>query len=67
MLPETSQGHQGAKDRYPMTLELQYKLMDRGRVERVGVGRTVNISSSGVLIETDRSLPPGGSVELAMK
>jgi hypothetical protein len=67
VLPETSRGDQRAKDRYPIMLELQYKLLDRGRVERVGVGRTVNISSNGVLFETDRSLPPGGSVELAMK
>jgi hypothetical protein len=67
VLPETSRGDQRAKDRYPITLELQYKLLDKGRVERVGVGRTVNISSNGVLIETDRSLPTGGSVELAMK
>jgi hypothetical protein len=67
VLPETSRGDQRAKDRYPITLELQYKLLDKGRVERVGVGRTINISSNGVLFETDRSLPPGGSVELAMK
>jgi len=67
VLPETSRGDQRAKDRYPITLELQYKLLDKGRVERVGVGRTVNISSKGVLFETDRSLPPGGSVKLAMK
>jgi hypothetical protein len=67
VLPETIRGDQRAKDRYPITLELQYKLLDKGRVERVGVGRTVNISSNGVLFETDRSLPPGGLVELTMK
>ena len=67
MLPETSRGDQRAKDRYPITLELQYKVLDRGRVERVGIGRTVNISSNGVLFETDQSLPTGGTVELAMK
>ena len=67
MLPETSRGDQRAKDRYPITLELQYKLLDKGRVDRVGVGRTVNISSHGVLFETDRPLTPGRLVELTMK
>jgi len=67
LLPEKSREDQRAKDRYPIALELQYKLLDRGRVEQVGIGRTVNISSKGVLFETDRSLPPSGSVELAMK
>ena len=67
MLSKTSRRDQRARNRYPITLELQYKLLDKGRVERVGVGRTVNISSNGVLFETDRSLPTGGSVELAMK
>ena len=67
MLSETIQGDQRAKDRYPITLELQYKLMHGGRVERTGVGKTVNISSSGVLFETDESLPANGNVELSMK
>ena len=58
---------QRSKGRYPIALDLQYKVLRGGRVERAGVGRTVNISSGGVLFETDDLLPSRGSVELAMK
>jgi len=47
-------------------LELQYKVLNRGRVERHGVGTTVNISSGGVLFEADQHLPENSSIELAM-
>ncbi|SRR5579864_8824244 len=60
-------GERRAKGRYPIELELEYKLLKRGRVEWAGVGRTLNISSSGVLVETDRSLLPGALVELSVK
>jgi len=33
----------------------------------VGCGRTLNISSGGVLLETDQLLPPTGIVELAIQ
>ena len=39
--------------RYPIALDLQYKLLNKGRVERFGFGRTVNISSGGVLFEAN--------------
>jgi hypothetical protein len=52
--------------RYPIALELQYKLLNKGRVERHGFGRTVNISSGGVLFEADELLPDSSSIELAL-
>lgn len=61
------QQEQRAKHRYPIALELQYQLMDRGGVKRAGTGRTINISSKGVLFETDQRLPQGACVELALK
>jgi hypothetical protein len=75
VMPETSgiwesaerRGDQRSKGRYPIALELQYKLMRGGRVERTGSGRTLNISSGGVLFETDDVIPARGSVELSMK
>jgi hypothetical protein len=53
--------------RYPISLEVQYKLIDKRRVERIGFGRTLNISSGGLLFEPDHPLPAGGQIELAMK
>jgi hypothetical protein len=58
---------QRSRGRYPITLELRYQLMRRGRVERSGSGRTLNISSGGVLFEADDMLPARGTVELAMR
>ena len=52
--------------RYPITLELQYKLLNKGRVERLGCGKTLNISSGGVFFEADDLLPAGGAIEVAM-
>lgn len=56
-----------ARGRYPICLDLQYKLLRGSRVEQAGTGKTVNISSGGVLFETDDWLPPRGSVELALE
>jgi len=62
--PRTDQRSRG---RYPISLELQYKLFRGGRVQQTGTGRTVNISSGGVLFETEDLLPPRGTVEVAMQ
>jgi len=58
---------QRARDRYPISLDLQYKVLRGGRVEQTGTGRTLNISSGGVLFETDDRLPQRGLVELALQ
>lgn len=58
---------QRSRERYPISLELQYKLLRGGRVKQVGTGRTLNISSGGVLIETEDQLPSRGMVEIAMQ
>ena len=59
-------GDRRVNRRYPIALELQYKLLNRGPVEQQGVGRTRNISSGGVLFETDAILPTTGPIELAI-
>lgn len=58
---------QRARGRYPIALELQYKVLRGGRVEQTGTGRTLNISSGGVLFETQDRLPRRGRIELAMQ
>ena len=63
--PLVTDHDQRTHTRYPIALELQYKVMGGGRTEQVGVGRTVNISSRGVLFEADDA-PDEGSIEVAM-
>lgn len=55
--------------RYPISAALQYQLLKRGGVFQTGVGRTVNISSSGVLFEAeaDTALTPGIRIELLVE
>ncbi len=52
--------------RYPIELELKYKLIRRRRVLDNGVGKTLNISSGGIFFESDRPLPVGLNVELSI-
>jgi PilZ domain len=64
--PTESASERRTKRRYPIHLEVHYKLLKQRRVERLGAGRTLNISSGGVLFEADGVLPPNGPIELAL-
>src|ERR1700680_3964711 len=50
--------------RDPIRLEVQYKLLRFGMVKRTGSGRTLNISSHGVLLESEPLLPERGEIVL---
>ncbi len=66
-MSEEQRFDQRANGRYPIALEVQYKLLRGDRVLRMGCGKTLNISSGGVLFETDELLPPTGLVEVAIQ
>ncbi len=52
--------------RLPIEREVKYKvLMGRGQT-KIGLGRTVNISSAGILFTTESPLPEGERVELSV-
>jgi hypothetical protein len=55
-----------AERRYPIRLELRYKLIRRRRILETGSGSTVNLSSGGTLFETAQPLPPGLDIEVSM-
>jgi len=68
--PESSDNRpedQRLTGRYPISLEVQYRLIEKRQVGRLGFGRTLNISSGGVLFEPDHPLPADSEIELAMK
>lgn len=67
MFSQAERSDQRLKGRYPIALDVQYKLLSNDGVDRVGCGKTLNISSGGVLFETDQQLPTSGVVELAIK
>jgi hypothetical protein len=64
--PESIAGDRRRDRRYPIPLELRWKLIRRKRVLDTGVGRTLDLSSGGLLFESGRQMTPGLNVELAI-
>jgi hypothetical protein len=67
--PTTFEGISGNRRfdrRYDLQLELQWKLIRRRRVLDIGTGRSLDLSSSGILFDAGRCLPVGFNVELAI-
>jgi len=55
-----------AHRRYPISLSVDYKLLNKGRVERLGSGHTLNVSTGGACFECADPLPAQGTIELMM-
>lgn len=54
-------------DRFPIESELRYKLLESKVVTDPGTGRTLNMSSSGILFTTGEQLPLGRRVEVSVE
>jgi hypothetical protein len=52
--------------RFPMVVSLEYKAFRHGLLIREGVGRTINVGSSGILFHADPPLEPGLRLELSI-
>ena len=61
-----SQAERRHSDRFPIEREVRYRVLNKRGGEETGDGRTVNISSSGVLFTTDQMLLPGRRLELSI-
>lgn len=59
-------GDRRGNRRYGIQLELTWKLMRRRRLLDTGVGRTFDLSSSGIIFYAGRALPEGLNVELSI-
>ena len=67
--PEPSEqiaGERRSDRRYDISLELRWKVLRRKRTLDSGLGRTVDLSSGGILFETGRKLPVGLKVQLSI-
>jgi hypothetical protein len=53
-------------DRFPIEREVRYKILSSKGSAEVGVGKTINISSTGVLFLAENPLSPGKRIELAI-
>lgn len=59
-------GERRADRRYDIALNVRWKLIRRRRVLDSGTGTTVDVSSGGLLFQTDRELPSGLNIELSI-
>ena len=64
-LLEISSTEHRSHQRYPIKLDAEYRVLKKGRVEH-GFGRTLNISSGGVFLESKSPLPTSGPIELLL-
>lgn len=53
-------------DRFPIEREVHYRLIDKRREKQDGSGKTINMSSNGVLFTTECALIPGRRMEVAI-
>jgi hypothetical protein len=57
---------QRSHQRYPIELEVEYRLVAKGQSDQLGSGKTRNISSGGVLINALGLPPEGSTIELML-
>ena len=62
---QTVTAERRGNDRFPIESELRYKVLD-DKAPASGLGRTLNMSSSGVLFTAEGKLPVGRRVELSV-
>jgi hypothetical protein len=62
----SGQAERRGADRFPIEREVRFRILSKRGVVEQGTGKTVNISSNGVLFTTDQELTPGKRLELSI-
>jgi len=63
---EKEKNERRGSDRFPIEREVRYKVLNRKNADESGFGKTINMSSNGVLFTTDQYLLPGRRLELSI-
>lgn len=63
---DTNQNDRRQSDRFPIEREVRYSVMNRRSGEDPGEGRTINMSSAGVLFTSTQMLLPGRRLEVSI-
>jgi hypothetical protein len=63
---EKEKNDRRSADRFPIEREVRFKVLNRKSPDEAGVGKTINMSSNGVLFTTDLYLLPGRRLELSI-
>jgi hypothetical protein len=64
--PQTQESDRRRSDRFAIEREIRYRALNKRGGEEAGEGKTVNMSSSGVLFTSGQILRPGRRIELAI-
>lgn len=63
---DTNPADRRHSDRFPIEREVRYRVLNKRGGDEAGDGRTINISSSGVLFTSNQILLPGKRLELSI-
>jgi hypothetical protein len=66
MSGDKSAAERRGADRFPLERDIRYKIVSKRLGHEQGSGKTINMSSSGLLFSTDGTLLPGKKVEVAV-
>jgi hypothetical protein len=65
-LRQTAQAERRRSNRFPIEREVRYRALNKRGGEKAGEGRTLNISSSGVLFTAEHLLLQGHRIEVSI-
>jgi hypothetical protein len=60
------QSDRRSAERFPIARDVRYRIMSKRGTEEAGDGRTINMSSAGLLFTTGHTLLPGRRLEVAV-
>ena len=66
MIAERYRTERRTSDRFPIERDVRYRVLNRKTADEFGAGRTINISSTGILFSTEQLLLPGKRLELSV-
>jgi len=64
--PEKTRDDRRSADRFPIERDVRFKILNRKTADEIGSGKTINMSSNGVLFTTDQYLLPGRRLEISI-
>jgi c-di-GMP-binding flagellar brake protein YcgR len=66
LIPQKNQSERRSSDRFPIAREVRYKVLNKKNSDEIGLGQTLNMSSTGVFFTAEHILLPGKRLELAI-
>jgi hypothetical protein len=63
---DTQKTDRRGADRFPIEREVRYKVLSKKSADEAGAGRTINMSSNGILFTSEHILLPGRRLELSV-